>query len=91
MNRRLPCNGEILEKAKIFKKESSRIPEANQSSCAVDNPALLCKRGELLELARSEVCASGYVFKKSNLGRKRQPPKKQASRSKVSAEIRQPL
>ena len=55
----------------------------------MDNPALLCKR--VLELARSEVCASGYVFKKGKYRGNTVTSKEtsvKVSRSKVSAELR---
>lgn len=90
----------LLEKARIFRKESSHGLTRYQKSIneeagvlVLKNPSLLCNRGELLELARVKVVDSGYTFVKGKSRAKRlaspdeESPK--VSRVKISAEVRQ--
>ncbi len=88
----------VLEMAKIFKKESSR-PLTNYQKqinyeagmLALDNPALLARRGNLLELAREKVVDSGYTFVKGkSRSNKLGVPdvSTRQTRTKVSAELR---
>ena len=59
---------EICQQAKIYKKESiSRYQSAiNDAAAAIclKNPAMLTKRGDLLNLARQSVDESGFVYRK---------------------------
>ena len=98
--RKLPCDDEVFEKAKIFRKDSSRPLTDYQKQVnfhagklAIANPALLCKRGELLELARTEVHESGYTYKKGKSRAKKiastsSEKATKSSRSKISADMR---
>ena len=89
----------MLEKAKIFRKDSSRPltnyqKQINEEAgvLALSSPSLLCRCGELLELARDKVCESGYNFVKGRSRSKRLAPTDEAprpSRAKISAEVRQ--
>ena len=86
--------------AKIYKKESSR-PLSNYQKMinevagelAVKDPSLLSRRGDLLDLSRTEVQRRGYKYVKGKSRSKRfmSPPLEnpKATRSKVSAEVRQ--
>ncbi len=88
----------MLEKAKIYKKETTRPltkyqKEVNEEAgmLALDNPALLCRRGDLLELAREKVVEKGYTFVKGKSRSKRlvspdETPR--PTRAKISAEVR---
>ena len=81
----------LLEKARIFRKETNhpltkyqrRINE-EAGALVLKNPSLLCNRGELLELARAKVVDSGYTFVK---GKSR--AKRMASPKVSRAEVRQ--
>ena len=86
--------------AKIYKREVTRPPSNYQKminevagELAVQDPSLLSRRGNLLDLARVEVQQRGYNYVKGKSRSKRfmSPPLKapKPTRSKVSAEIRQ--
>ena len=87
----------ILEAGEIYKKESlSKYHRAiNEASgeLAVQDPSLLTRRGDLLNLARVEVQKKGYSYVKGKSRSKRfmSPPSDTPApmRTKVSAEVRQ--
>ena len=89
----------MLENAKIFRKESSRPltkyqKQVNEEAglLALSNPSLLCRCGELLELAQEKVMEGGYDFVKGKSRSKRlasPDDTPRPSRVKINAELRQ--
>ena len=67
----IPDKGSI-ESAKIFKKEPLTPYQlcTNQEAgkLALQNPALVTRHGELLEIPQKEVVEQGYQFKKGQRG-----------------------
>ena len=61
----------LPERAKSFRNQTGHPPTKYQTrineeagALVLQNPSLLCNRGELLELARVKVVDSGYAFVK---------------------------
>lgn len=89
----------MLENAKIFRRESSRPltnyqKQVNEEAglLALNNPSLLCRCGELLELAREKVMEGGYNFVKGKSRSKRlasPDDTPRPSRVKINAKLRQ--
>ena len=89
----------MLENAKIFRRESSRPltnyqKQVNEEAglLALNNPSLLCRCGELLELAREKVMEGGYNFVKGKSRSKRLASPDDTPRpswAKINAKLRQ--
>ncbi len=89
----------MLEKAKIYKRETTRPltnyqKQINEEAgmLALSNPVLLCRRGDLLEQAREKVVEKGYSFVKGKSRSKRLTSPDETprlTRTKISAEVRQ--
>ena len=89
----------MFENAKTFRRESSRPltnyqKQVNKEAglLALSNPSLLCRHGELLELAREKVMEGGYNFVKEKSQSKRlasPDDTPRPSQVKINAKLRQ--